>query len=318
MDETSLDGTKGDASCSAADCLHRVLTRSSPSASTSAPRESGARTNADALTLTPFSEQLPSRSRQRSGRYFNSFAWASNYYLAQTVIVLAQLALEICGEDRQMYTPRERTSNVRISAEDLSAHSRFDRQIFQASCHIGQGFRRQHEVAGIDVIKEVTSNAFEVNRPCGPHLGHSPRCELRDISSSVSRTRCLGYQTTRLEIIHQPGCAARGEISRARKVRHSQLAIGGLGEVHDRGVLARRKPNATDEVTVEESRKDFQNSHLCSPERFLIRGQRFDDSHSHDFNLLRQATGEQRLAATSGFEKHYLIKYRTVGAKHVK
>jgi hypothetical protein len=318
MDETSLDGTKGDASCSAADCLHRVLTGSSQSASTSAPRGSGARTSEDALTLTPFSGQLPLRSRQRSGRYFNSFAWASNHYLTQTVVVLAQLALEIWGVDRHRYTPRERTTNVRFCAEDLSAHSRFDRQIFKASCHIGKGFRRQYEVVGIDVIKEVTSNTLEMDRPRGPHLGHSSRCELRDISSSVSRTRCLGYQTPQLEIIHQPSCAARGEISRAREVRHSQLAIRSLGEVHDRGVLTRRKTNATDQVTVEEPRKNLQNSHLCSPERILIRRQRFDDSHSHDFNLLRQATGEQPLPATSYIENHYFTKCRTVGTKHVK
>jgi hypothetical protein len=313
MDEESLDRTKDEASCSTDDVLHRTLTMKSEFASTKTPEESGATTHANVLTLIPFSEQLPSRSRQRSGQYLISFAWASNYYLAQTVTGLAHSASDNCGEDRQKYMPRQRTSDVRISAEDLSTYSRFGRQIFEASSHIGQGFRRHHEVAGIDVVKEVTSNTLEMDRPCGPHLGHSPRCELRDISSSIRRTRRLGYQTTRLESIHQPGCAARGKIGRARKVRHSQLAIGSLGEVHDRGVLARCKPNAPDQVTVEESRKDFQNSHLCSPERILIRGQRFD-SHSRDFNLLRQATSEQRLDATSGFENHYLIKYRTVGA----
>jgi hypothetical protein len=200
----------------------------------------------------------------------------------------------------------------------LASLSRFAGPIFEAGCHLSQCVRGSHDVAWINVIKEVTSNAREVNRPRGPHLRHAARSKPRDISSCVGRTRGLRHESTRLEIVHQASHSARREIGRAREVRHSQLAVGGFRKVHDRGVLARGQANASDKVAVEESWKYLKNSHLGTPEHILICGQWFDGGHSPDINLLRQASGTPLETVTTRYKIYYVIKYKKLGADRVK
>jgi len=152
-----------------------------------------------------------------------------------------------------------------------------------------QRLRGTYDVAWFDVIEEVATDTREVNRPRGSHLGHAPRSEFRNVSSSVGRTGGLRHEAARLEIVHQASGAARRKAGSAREVRHSQLAIRRFREVHDRGVLARRQANASDEIAVEEARECLENSHLGAPERLLVHGKGFD-GHSYDFNLLHHAT----------------------------
>jgi hypothetical protein len=121
-----------------------------------------------------------------------------------------------------------------------------------------------------------------------------------------------------LEIVHQASHSARGEIGRAREVRHSQLAVGGFRKVHDRGVLARGQANAPDKIAVEESWEYLKYSHLGTPEHILVCGQWFDGGHSNDINLLRQASGTPLETVTTKCRIHYLIKYRKLGADLVK
>lgn len=174
--------------------------------------------------------------------------------------------------------------------KSLVPDSQFSRRIFKARGHVRQHLRGCTQVARIDVIEKVTSDTREVNRPRGSQLGHAPRRKFGDITSCVRRARGLRHEATGLEIVHQTSRTARREIRSARQVCHSQFAIRSFREVHDRGVLARRHANTSDEVAVEESRKHLKDSHLGPPKRFLIFGEWLGRRHATKVNLLCQAT----------------------------
>jgi hypothetical protein len=90
-------------------------------------------------------------------------------------------------------------------------------------------------------------------------------------------------------------------------------------KVHDHGVLARCQANASDEVAVEESREYLKNSHLGTPKRILVHREWIDVGHSHNFNLLFQATRTPEDAdATTASRIRYFNKDRKIGAEHVK
>jgi hypothetical protein len=315
--DTDCDNPTGHASCRTDELLKRALTTMSTSVSSGPPQEKGART--ETAELTPFL----SRGKCPDGR--TNILDDTRFRLRQQAIITrtAPFSANLYRRravfaTRVSFLTRRYPNSPRSEMKSLASHSRFGGRIFEAGCHVRQGFRGSHDVAWINVIKEVTSNAREVNRPRGPHLGHAPRSEPGDISSCVGRTRGLRHESTRLEFVHQASRSARREIGRSREVRHSQLAIGGLRKVHDRGVLARGQTNASDQVAVEESREYLKNSHLGTPERILICRHWFDSGHFHDINLLRQATGTPRETATTTYRFHYLIDYRKLGVERVK
>jgi hypothetical protein len=202
--------------------------------------------------------------------------------------------------------------------ESLTSNLRFEGRIFEAGGHFRQDLRGCRQVPTVDVIKEMTSNAREVYRPGGFHLGHAPRRELGDVTPCVGRTRRLGHESTRLEIVHQTSRSARREIRGAGQIRHSQLTVRGFRKMHDRGVLTRGQAHAPYEVAVEQSRKYFQNSHLGAPQRFLISTEWFGCRHANHFNLLCQAIIVVRAStARKVVANHNLNKYRKVGAQRV-
>jgi hypothetical protein len=72
-----------------------------------------------------------------------------------------------------------------------------------------------------------------------------------------------------LESVHQAGHPAWRQAGCAGQGGHPQLPIRGFGKLHDRGALARGQASASDQVAVQVSREDFDNSHHCAPDRFL-------------------------------------------------
>lgn len=318
-DDTEGDSPTGDVLCKTDELLKRTLTMLSMSVSLEPLRAKGARTKVEELTpLLPRGE-APSRSCQHSRQYMISLAWASNHYLAGAAFCETLLPSRGLGQNRQFSYPLVPKAYPRWEMKVLASHSRFGGCIFEAGSHSRQNLRGTLDVAWIDAIKDVASNACEVNWPRGPHLGHAPRSELRDITSCVRRTCVLRDESTRLEIVHQASRPARREAGRVREIRHSQLAIRGFREVHDRGVLTRCQANASDEVAVEESREYLKNSHLGTPERILVHREWFDGGHVHDFNLLCQATyAPSDATATGAIPIHFLKKYRKLGAERVK
>ena len=212
-------------------------------------------------------------------------AWASNYYLADASFDEALLPTLGLGHGRPFSIPLLLKVPPRCGTNDLASHSRFVGLIFEAGSHFRQSFGGSFDVAWFDVIKEMTSNAFEVNRPRGSHLRHALRRQLRDVTSCVRRACGLRHKAARSEIVHQASGPARREICRAREVRHSQLAIRGFREVHDHGVLACCQANALDEIAVEESREHFKNSHLGTPKRILVQREWIDDGHFYNLIL---------------------------------
>ena len=312
-DDTEGDGPTGHASCK------RTLTMKSMSVSLEPLRAMGALT--EVKELTPFLSrgEMPLQSRQHSGPYLSLLAWASNYHSEDAGFSDALLPSHGLGHDRQLSYPLLPKVSLRWEMKVLASHLRFGGRIFEAGSHFRQSFGGSFDVAWIDVIKEVTSNAFEVNRPRGPHLGHAPRCELRDITPCVRRAFDLRHKAARFEIVHQASCPARRKVGRAREVRHSQLVIRRFRKVHDHGVLARCQANASDEVAVEESREYLKNSHLGTPKRILVHREWIDVGHSHNFNLLFQATRTPGDAdATTESRIRYFNKDGKIGAEHVK
>ena len=189
-------------------------------------RAKGARTKVKVLTpLLPRGE-APSQSRQHSRQYMISLAWASNHYLAGAAF--CELPSPGLGHNRQFSYALVPKASHRWEMKVLASHSRFGGCVFEAGSHFRQNLRGTLDVAWIDAIKDVASNACEVNWPRGPHLGHAPRSELRDITSCVRRTCVLRDESTRLEIVHQASRPARREAGRVREIRHSQLSIRGF------------------------------------------------------------------------------------------
>jgi hypothetical protein len=217
------------------------------------------------------------RSRQRSGPYFNLLAWASKYYW------------ESAPPIETLSVSRESGHGLPWENKFLATNSRFAKGNFETGGHFGQRLRSSLQVTRIYVIKEVTANAREVNGPRRSHRRHPLRGEFCYIASGVRRTCGLRNKSSRLEIVHQSSCSTRGEVSCGREVRHSQLAIRGLREVHDHGVLARSQSNAPDQIGVEESWEHLKNSHLGTPKRIFALREWFIGGHFQDFNLLRQA-----------------------------
>lgn len=146
----------------------------------------------------------------------------------------------------------------------------------------------------------MASSAREVNRPRGLQLLDSLRSNPGNVAPGVGRASGLGHQTLRLQAVHDT-CRSTGRQSRgARKVRHSQLAIDCLGEVHDHRVLTRRETGTPHEVAVQKPWKDFHNAHERPPELFFVGGQRID-GHCPQSNLLNLATNEgPRVVAGTG------------------
>ena len=178
---------------------------------------------------------------------------------------------------------------VRWKLEALTPHSRFARSFLELGGHLRQGFRDSLNGRRIYTVEEATPNAREVNGPCGPQFGHAPRSESRNVSPCVGGACRLRHEATRLEIVHQACHPARRQVGGIGQVGHPQLAIGSFGEVHDRRVLARRQASASDQVAVQMTRDDFDNSHHCAPERFLGRRKRLGGGHGFQDNLLHQA-----------------------------
>lgn len=232
---------------------------------------------------------MPSRSRQPLGRYPISLAWASNYYVARA----GKRSSSTCARIGRGSPDRWPTSIRRLALSEMKAlasHSRFVGRVFETSSHLTQYFRGSLDVARIDVIKEVTANTGEVHRPRQLQFGHAPGSDLRDVATRVRCTRRLRHESTRLKVVDQARHSARRKVGGARQVGHPQLSIWGFGEVHDRGVLARRHADTPYEVAVEESRENLENTHLGAPESLFAGRKRFDRGHLYDFNLLRQAT----------------------------
>jgi hypothetical protein len=238
------------------------------------------------------------------------FAWASNCYVADETSSDTLLPSHGLSPANLFSCPLLTTVSPIWKMKVLASRSRFNGRIFEACGHFRQGLRSSLDVAWIDLIKEVTSNACEVNRPRGPHLGHAPRSEFRDITPSVRRACGLRHKAARLEIVHQASCPGSREVGRAREVRHPQLAIRRLREVHDHGVLARCQANPLDEVAIEKSREYFKNSHLGTPKRILVHGKWIDGGHSCNFNLLFRAIHTSVDANPAAvFQIHQLNKY---------
>ena len=173
--------------------------------------------------------------------------------------------------------------------EALTSNSWFGRRVFEVDGHLGQGFRDSLNGCCIDRVEETTPNASKVNRPCGLKFGHAPRSEPRNVAPCVGGTCRLCHEATRLEIVHQASHPARRQVGVVGQVGHSQLAIGSFGEMHDRCVLARRQASASDQVAVQMSRNDLDNSHHNSPQRFLGRREWLVGGHAFQHNLLHQA-----------------------------
>jgi hypothetical protein len=168
----------------------------------------------------------------------------------------------------------------------LALHSRFVGRVFEAGGHATQHFRGSLDVTRVHVIKEVTANTREVHRPCGPQFGHAQGSDLRDIAPRVSGARRLRHESARLKIVDQARRPARRKVGGARQVGHSQLAIWGFREVHDRRVLARGQADTPDEVAVEESRENLENTHLGTPESLFTRRKWFDGWHLYNLTCL--------------------------------
>jgi hypothetical protein len=171
----------------------------------------------------------------------------------------------------------------------LSLHSWFCRRLLEVGGHLGQGSRDSLNCSCIDTVKEATSNASEMNGPRGFQFGHTTRSKPRDVAAGVIRARLLAHETTRLEVVYQSGHPTSRQVGCARKIGHPQCAIGTLGKVHHRRVLARRQAGASYQVGVQIPWENFYNSHHCAPERFLVRGERLDRRHCFQDNLLYQA-----------------------------
>ncbi len=316
-DDTDGDSLTGHASCTTDELLKWTLTTTSTSVTSEPPQEKGART--EMAELTPFLSRGKCPDGPTNTEDHTRFRLRQQAIITWSAPLSAKLYRRCAAfATRASFLADCFLNTSRREMKFLASHSRFGGRIFEAGRHFRQSFRGSHDVAWINVIKEVTSNAREVDRPRGPHLGHAPRSEPGDISPSVGRTRGLRHESTRLEIVHQASRSARREIGRSREIRHSQLAIGGFGKVHDRGVLARGQTNSSDKVAVEESREHLKNSHLGAPERILICRQWFDGGHFRNINLLRQATGAHQETATTKYRIHYLIDYRKLGGERVR
>jgi hypothetical protein len=181
----------------------------------------------------------------------------------------------------------------------LTPLSRLGRRIFEVGGDFCQGPRDFLNGPGIDAVEEPTPDAGEVNRPRGLEFGHTPRGEPRNVAPGVGGTCGLSHEAPRLEIVHEAGHPARRQVGCGSQVRHPQLAIGGLGKMHDRRVIARRQASASDQVTVQMSWENFDNSHHCAPQRFLCRRKRLDGGHTSQDNLLHQARPACLVRATA-------------------
>ena len=62
--------------------------------------------------------------------------------------------------------------------------------------------------------------------------------------------------------------------------------------MHDRRIVAGRQASAPDEVALQMSRDDLDNSHQCAPESFLGRREWLDGGHAFENSLLHQAIPE--------------------------
>lgn len=171
----------------------------------------------------------------------------------------------------------------------LSPRSRFARRVLEVDSNLGQGLRHSLNGYWIDAVEEAMPDAGKVNRPRGLQFGHSPRSEPRNVAPCVGGACRLRHEATRLEIVDQTGHPAWRQVGGGGEVGHPQFAIGSFGEVHDRRVLARRQASASDQVAVEMSRDDLDDSHHCAPERFLARRERLDRGHAFEGSLLYQA-----------------------------
>ena len=196
--------------------------------------------------------------------------------------------------------------------EALTPHAWFVRRVLEVGGHVGQGFRDSLERRCIDAVEEATPNASEVNRPCGLQFGHAPRSKPRNVAPRVRGACRFRHEAARLEIVHQASHPARRQVGGVGQVGHPQLTIGSFGKVHDRRVLARRQASASDQVAVQMSRDDLDNSHHRTPELFLGLGEWLDRGHSFHDILLRQAIFGPS-AATRSLNDHLTRRTPTFG-----
>jgi hypothetical protein len=172
----------------------------------------------------------------------------------------------------------------------LPTTSLLRRLLVKMNCYLRQGFRHGIGRRHVNMIEKVSSSAGKVNWPCRFQLRHSSRGEFRHVASSIARAHRLGHQSPRPEIVYQSGRATRRYTRGVCQIGHSQFAIGRFREMHDHGVLARGETCSPDEVIVQLSRNDLDDSHHGAPQRLLAWRQWFDIGHSFKNNLLGEAT----------------------------
>jgi hypothetical protein len=278
--------------------------------------EMNARAEVAEFTPLPPREEMPSRPHQHSRQYMNSFAWASNRYLAGVTFSERLLSSLGVGDEGQSSYPPQTTTSLHSEVMVAASHLRFGGCLFEVGSDLRKYFRGTLDVAWINAIKEEASSACEVNWPRGPHLGHAPRGEFRNITSRVRRTSVLRDKSARLEIVNQASRPARRKAGGVREICHSQLPIRGFREVHDRGVLTRRQTNSSHEVAIKEARQNFKNPHLGTPKRIFVHGERIDDGHVPNFTVLGQTTNAPWDATSAGpFEFDHFTKYRKLGER---
>jgi hypothetical protein len=193
--------------------------------------------------------------------------------VTQNIVSMARLAMTLTIPER----------------EALARRVRFARCLLDGDRDLGQGIRDSFDGGGIDAVEEAAPNTRKVNRPCGLQFGHTPRSQPRNVAPGVGGACRLCHQATRLEIVHEASHPARRQVGGVGQVGHTQLAIRGLGKVHDRRVVARSQTGASDEVDVQISRDDLDNSHHCAPQRLFGRRKWLDGGHGCKDNLLHQA-----------------------------
>jgi hypothetical protein len=161
--------------------------------------------------------------------------------------------------------------------------------VVNSICHFGQCPHCCFKGRPIDGVEEVTSNAREVDGPRRLQFRHTLPRELRQVATSVYRTHCFRHKTVRLETVHEARHAACGHSGGSGQIGHPQLAIGRLGQMHDRRVFARRKTRTLSQVAVKNSWHDFDDSHHRTPQLLFVGRQWFDSCHAIKNNLLGQA-----------------------------
>jgi hypothetical protein len=160
---------------------------------------------------------------------------------------------------------------------------------FKATGHAGHDVHDALKRRRIDRFKEVSSNAFEMDRPRRPQFRRTPSREFRHIASRINGARLLGHETAQLKAVHQTCHTAGRESGGVGEIRHSQLTIWSLGEMHDGRVLAGREARAFHQIAVQNSRHNFDDPHNRPPEHLFAGRERVDSFHATKANLRGQA-----------------------------